>query len=81
MFQSSQFGIENRPGLEDQNLENAMATLRRLEAPSMLPGSDSYKKIELATWLSDWHLVAFLQTTQLFSPVIFFIRKSFFFAR
>ncbi|KIM48322.1 hypothetical protein M413DRAFT_440044 [Hebeloma cylindrosporum] len=67
-FQSTQFAIENRPGLEDQNLDNAMTTLRRLEAPSMFPGSDGYKKIELATWLSDWHLVTFLQTTQLFSP-------------
>lgn len=70
MFQSTQFAIENRPGLEDQNLDNAMTTLRRLEAPSLLPGSESFKKTELATWLSDWHLVSFLQTTQLFSPVI-----------
>ncbi|PPQ66117.1 hypothetical protein CVT26_010918, partial [Gymnopilus dilepis] len=68
VFHSTQFAIENRPGLEDQNLENLMATLRRLEAPSLLPGSESYKKLELAKWLSDWHLVAFLETTQLFSP-------------
>lgn len=46
-----------------------MATLRRLEAPALHPGSDSYKKLELAKWLSDWHFVAFLETTQLFSPV------------
>jgi nuclear protein localization family protein 4 len=46
-----------------------MATLRRLEAPSLFPGKDTYKKVELAKWLSDWHLVAFLQTTQLLSPV------------
>ncbi|KDR84851.1 hypothetical protein GALMADRAFT_233283 [Galerina marginata CBS 339.88] len=68
VFQSTQFAIENRPGLENQNLENAMAALRKLEAPSLHPGSESYKKIELAKWLSDWHFVAFLETTQLFSP-------------
>lgn len=70
-FHSIQFPVENRPGLEDQTLDNAMAALRRLEAPSFEPGSESYKKIELARWLSDWHLIAFLQTTGLFSPVGF----------
>ncbi|KAF8905447.1 NPL4 family-domain-containing protein [Gymnopilus junonius] len=68
VFQSTQFAIENRPGLEDQNVDNVMATLRRLEAPSLHPGSESYKNLELAKWLSDWHLVAFLETTQLLSP-------------
>ena len=46
-----------------------MSDLRTLEAPSLHPGGESYKKIELAKWLSDWHLVAFLGTTGLFSPV------------
>lgn len=69
IFQSTAFAIENRPGLENQSLENAMSALNRLEAPSLYPGSESYKKIELAKWLSDWHFVAFLQTTQLFSNV------------
>lgn len=46
-----------------------MAQLRKLDAPSLYPGSESYKKVELAKWLSDWHLVAFLETTQLLSPV------------
>ncbi|PPQ92667.1 hypothetical protein CVT25_013974 [Psilocybe cyanescens] len=67
VFQSTAFAIENRPGLENQSLETAMSALNRLEAPSLYPGSESYKKIELAKWLSDWHFVAFLQTTQLFS--------------
>jgi len=49
-----------------------MATLSKLEAPSLYPGSESYKKIELAKWLSDWHLVVFMQTTQLFSQVCIF---------
>jgi hypothetical protein len=46
-----------------------MSDLRTLEAPSLHPGGESYKKIELAKWLSDWHFVAFLETTGLFSPV------------
>ncbi|KAJ3480414.1 hypothetical protein NLJ89_g12280 [Agrocybe chaxingu] len=67
LFRSAAFSIENRPGLEDQTVDNTMATLNRLEAPSLPAGSESYKKLELAKWLSDWHLVAFLETTQLFS--------------
>lgn len=52
-----------------------MTTLSKLEAPSLYPGSESYKKIELARWLSDWHLIIFFQTTQLFSQVCtFFLR-------
>lgn len=48
--------------------------LSRLGAPSILPsgqsnGGDMQKHIELAKWLSDWHLIAFLQTTGLFSEV------------
>ncbi|KAF4623437.1 hypothetical protein D9613_001678 [Agrocybe pediades] len=68
LFQSTKFAIENRPGIEDQTLDNVMGQLRRLEAPSLHPGNESYKKLELAKWLSDWHLVAFLETTQLLSP-------------
>ena len=55
-----------------------MATLSKLEAPSLFPGSESYKKIELAKWLSDWHLVVFLQTTQLFSQVCVFSLRGIF---
>lgn len=32
-------------------------------------GDDTHKRMELAKWLSDWHLVAFLGTTGLFSEV------------
>ena len=44
--------------------------LAKLDAPGVTPGSggDHSKKHTLAKWLSDWHLVAFLATTQLFSP-------------
>lgn len=73
LFQSSKFAIENRPGLEDQRVENVITALARLDAPNIVdtriskPG-EAHKKRELAAWLSDWHLVAFLDTTQLFSP-------------
>lgn len=71
MFQSTSYPIENRPGLENQNLDGVMSTLRRLDAPSLFPGSESIKKVELARWLSDWHLSAYIDTTQLFSVVRF----------
>ncbi|KAK7064546.1 nuclear protein localization protein 4 [Favolaschia claudopus] len=73
LFQSAKFAIENRPGLEDQRVENVISALARLDAPNIgdsrlaKPG-EAHKRRELATWLSDWHLVAFLDTTQLFSP-------------
>ncbi|KAJ2920228.1 hypothetical protein MD484_g186, partial [Candolleomyces efflorescens] len=67
LFRSTQFCIENRPGLEDQTLERAMSELSRLDAPALVPGQDTYKKKDLAEWLSDFHLIAFLQTTQLLS--------------
>ncbi|KAJ6604270.1 NPL4 family-domain-containing protein [Mycena vulgaris] len=73
LFQSSKFSIENRPGLEDQRVENVISTLSTLDAPNIVdsriakPG-EAHKRAALAAWLSDWHLVAFLDTTQLFSP-------------
>ncbi|KAJ7693672.1 NPL4 family-domain-containing protein [Mycena rosella] len=73
LFQSSKFAIENRPGLEDQRVESVISALARLDAPNIVdsrsakPG-EAHKRRELAAWLSDWHLVAFLDTTQLFSP-------------
>jgi nuclear protein localization family protein 4 len=51
-----------------------MSTLASLDAPniqdsrSAKPG-EAHKRIELAKWLSNWHLIVFLGTTQLFSPV------------
>ncbi|KAF5374904.1 hypothetical protein D9758_000481 [Tetrapyrgos nigripes] len=73
IFQSIQFSIENRPGLEDQTIETVLSQLSSLGAPDIVeskrsqPG-EAYKTLELAKWLSDWHLIAFLGTTQLFSP-------------
>jgi nuclear protein localization family protein 4 len=69
LFQSSTFSIENRPGLEDQRTEDILSALLRLDAPNIHgTGSDAGKRIELAKWLSDWHLIAYLGTTQLISP-------------
>jgi len=67
IFRSIRFPIENRPGLEDQTVDRVMSELSKLKAPDVHPGEESYKKRELALWLSDFHLVSFLQTTQLFS--------------
>ncbi|KAG6814021.1 hypothetical protein H0H92_003871 [Tricholoma furcatifolium] len=72
MFQSTG-KIENRPGLEDQSIEQVMSKLASLDAPNIQdsriskPG-EMHKRNELATYLSDWHLVAFFGTSQLFSP-------------
>ena len=74
MFKSTKFNIENRPGLENQRIEDVLSTLSQLGAPdipidSHSAGDSAYKRIELAKWLSDWHLIAFLGTTGLFSEV------------
>lgn len=70
LFRSTKFHIENRPGLEDQSTEGVIKELAKLNAPEITPGNsgDHSKKRALAEWISDWHLVAFLPTTQLFSP-------------
>ncbi|GLB36468.1 putative NPL4 family, putative zinc binding region [Lyophyllum shimeji] len=73
IFRSTRYNIENRPGLEDQSIEQVLSTLAELDAPNIQdsrisPPGDTHKRIELAKWLSDWHLIAFLGTTQLFSP-------------
>ncbi|KAJ3980164.1 NPL4 family-domain-containing protein [Lentinula detonsa] len=72
VFQSTQFFIENRL-IEHQTVERVLSQLSVLGAPDIpdsrhrKPG-DAQKAFELAKFLSDWHLVAFLDTTQLFPP-------------
>lgn len=70
LFHSTKFHIENRPGLEDQSVEGVIKELAKLNTPEITPGNggDLSKKRALAEWISDWHLVAFLATTQLLSP-------------
>jgi hypothetical protein len=51
-----------------------LSSLTRLGAPEIHDSrqateNDQRKRMELATWLSDWHLIAFLGTTELFSQV------------
>ncbi|THV06049.1 polyubiquitin-tagged protein recognition complex, Npl4 component [Dendrothele bispora CBS 962.96] len=73
IFQTVKFPIENRPGLEDQAIDKVLSQLSNLGAPDIVdskhtkPG-EAHKTLELANWLSDWHLISFLGTTQLFSP-------------
>lgn len=55
-FLSSAFAIENRPGLEDQTLDGLLAEVRNVTPDT------------LVSWLSDWHLLAFLGQTGFFSP-------------
>jgi nuclear protein localization family protein 4 len=73
LFRSTKFSIENRPGLENQRVEDILSALSQLGAPD-IPVSrrsgvndDTHKRVSLAKWLSDWHLLAFLGTTGLFS--------------
>ncbi|PCH33293.1 polyubiquitin-tagged protein recognition complex Npl4 component [Wolfiporia cocos MD-104 SS10] len=71
LFRSTTFHIENRPGLENQTVEGVLRELSRLRAPEIPEsgqGGDQQLRAVLAKWLSDWHLVAFLGTTQLISP-------------
>ncbi|KIY51319.1 NPL4-domain-containing protein [Fistulina hepatica ATCC 64428] len=67
MFRSTQFSIENRLGLEEQSIEGVLASLARLDAPNVTNDGGSTKWRNLATFLSDWHLLVFLETTQLVS--------------
>lgn len=81
LFHSTQFKIENRPGLEDQTIEDVMAQLdddlgatqlcarRTSRGPSAADDDDGPQCLALATWLSDWHLIWFLSTTGLISDV------------
>ena len=74
LFRSTSFKIENRPGLEDQQIEDVLSAVTRLDALDIQPGDyrpggAPNKWMELAKWLSDFHLVVFLESTQLFSEV------------
>ncbi|KAI6005167.1 NPL4 family-domain-containing protein [Pisolithus orientalis] len=66
LFRSTNFAIENRPGLEDQQVENLFGSLNQLSVSTQ--GSRQLSNhVKLAKWLSDWHLIAFLDSTQLMS--------------
>ena len=53
-----------------------MRSLNELGAPDVQPsrrdagdGGDAHRRLELAKWLSDWHLLSFLGTCGLLSEV------------
>lgn len=72
MFKSINFPIENRLGLEDQTIEQVLHQLNDLHAPDVQDSRhdrDSHRRLQLARYLSDWHLVSFLGTSGLFSEV------------
>ena len=49
-----------------------MRSLNELGAPDVQVSrldADAHRRLELAKWLSDWHLVAFLGTSGLLSEV------------
>jgi nuclear protein localization family protein 4 len=65
LFLSTAFPIENRPGLHDQSMEVVVRDLMKILQTSDLEVSDTATwpvrvKDQVAKWLSDWHLVAFL---------------------
>jgi nuclear protein localization family protein 4 len=75
MLRSHHFAIENRPEVEQQSIEKVMRSLNELGAPDVQSSQrgagagDAHRRIELAKWLSDWHLVVFLGTCGLLSEV------------
>lgn len=72
LFRSVNYRIENRSGLEDQTIQNVLSRFAELEAYDVhesVVGGDRQKRQALARFLSDWHLIAFLGTTGLISPV------------
>ncbi|KAG8959970.1 nuclear protein localization protein 4 [Tulasnella sp. 419] len=65
---TTQFAIENRPGIEHQDVTNVMATLYQLKAPELMAGQDGgQRRKDLVTYLSDWHLLAFLGSVGILS--------------
>lgn len=62
-----------------------MRSLNELGAPDVQPsprdagdGGNAHRRLELAKWLSDWHLLSFLGTSGLVSEVIIIPRPPFF---
>jgi nuclear protein localization family protein 4 len=61
--------------VEEQSIEQVMRSLNTLGAPDVQPSrqgvsdGDTQRRLELAKWLSDWHLLAFLGTCGLLSEV------------
>lgn len=74
LFLSNSFPIENRPGLHDQSMELVISQLGGILRGCDGEVTDSSTwpprtKQQVAKWLSDWHLVAFLCMQGIFSLV------------
>lgn len=74
LFSSNKFSIENRPGLEDQNIQHVLKELWKLKAPEITSDPASSTKDvkafqDLVNYLSDWHLITFLPSSGIFSEV------------
>ncbi|KAK0554806.1 nuclear protein localization protein 4 [Tilletia horrida] len=81
LFLSSEFPIENRPGLHDQSVEKALALVNTaLKGAELHPLEGDVKgkaraddgtaevRTRLVKVLSDWHLLAFLETCSFLEP-------------
>lgn len=76
VFYSNAFAIENRLGMEHQDIQTILGLLSKIQAVDLTPSQDRKlvaeelrKRSEVVKVLSDWHLLAFLGTTNLFSEV------------
>lgn len=77
MFLSHSSAIENRPGLEDQQIQKILKKLAELKAPEISSdfaagrGGNALPVglHQLIQYLSDWHLLVFLRGTGLYSEV------------
>ncbi|ODO07176.1 nuclear protein localization protein 4 [Cryptococcus wingfieldii CBS 7118] len=72
LFLSNSFPTENRPGLHDQSMTVVVSQLAAILQSSDAEIGDTGTwpariKVDVAKWLSDWHLVAFLCMQGLFS--------------
>jgi len=71
-FISTDFPIENRPGLENQDISRVVSGLTKLGASAISSPRDARtnpaKAQEVVAYLSDWHLIAFLGTVGILSP-------------
>lgn len=77
LFENSTFPIENRPGLEDQSVEVLLGRVHKTlgnaeleplsnDSTSSIDPNDGLRR-KLVSFLSDWHLLAFVPSTGLLS--------------
>ncbi|KZT52815.1 polyubiquitin-tagged protein recognition complex, Npl4 component [Calocera cornea HHB12733] len=71
-FISTAFPIENRQGIENQDISKVVSELSRLGANAVLSPRDARtnpaKAQQIIAYLSDWHLLCFLGTVGILPP-------------